>query len=80
MPISVKATFAQDGVFFAGEKLNCTITFTNSSPSSAGLISGINGTNSGASTPTRQPSALQQKLQLHHDQQLQQQQQQQEQE
>ncbi|OAQ23475.1 Rgp1-domain-containing protein [Linnemannia elongata AG-77] len=80
MPISVKATFAQDGVFFAGEKLNCTITFTNSSPSSAVLISGINGTNSGASTPTRQPSSLQQKLQLHHDQQLQQQQQQQEQE
>ncbi|KAF9139814.1 hypothetical protein BGX30_007455 [Mortierella sp. GBA39] len=78
MPISVKATFAQDGVFFAGEKLNCTITFTNSSPTSAGLISAINGTNSGASTPTRQPSSLQQKLQLHHDQQQQQQQQEQE--
>lgn len=69
MPISVKATFSQDGVFFAGEKLNCTITFTNSSPSSAGLISAINGSHSGTSTPTRQSSSLQQKLQLHHDQQ-----------
>ncbi|KAK3831336.1 MAG: Rgp1-domain-containing protein [Linnemannia elongata] len=74
MPISVKATFAQDGVFFAGEKLNCTITFTNSSPTSTGLISAFNGTNSGTSTPTRQPSSLQQKLQLHHDHQQQQEQ------
>ncbi|GJJ73751.1 RAB6A-GEF complex partner protein 2 [Entomortierella parvispora] len=33
MTITVRATFAQEGVFFAGEKLNCTITFTNSAPS-----------------------------------------------
>ncbi|KAF9999611.1 hypothetical protein BGZ65_005060 [Modicella reniformis] len=41
MPISVRATFAQEGVFFAGEKLNCTITFTNSvspvTPSSSAI-------------------------------------------
>ncbi|KAF9127805.1 hypothetical protein BGW39_005624 [Mortierella sp. 14UC] len=72
MPISVKATFAQDGVFFAGEKLNCTITFTNSSAGSSGLLSTINGGN-GASTPSRPSTSLQHKLQLHHDQQLQQQ-------
>ncbi|KAF9973693.1 hypothetical protein BGZ73_003026 [Actinomortierella ambigua] len=33
MPIAVKTTFSQDGVFFAGEKLYCTITFTNTAPS-----------------------------------------------
>ncbi|KAF9908720.1 hypothetical protein EC991_009530 [Linnemannia zychae] len=75
MPISVKATFAQDGVFFAGEKLNCTITFTNSSSGSGGLLSTING-NNGASTPSRPSTSLHHKLQLHHDQQLQQHQQQ----
>ncbi|KAF9088580.1 hypothetical protein BGX23_007243 [Mortierella sp. AD031] len=79
MPISVKATFAQDGVFFAGEKLNCTITFTNSSASSSGLISTINGGGSnGASTPRPSSSLLHHKLQMHHDQQHLQQQQPQE--
>ncbi|KAG0377787.1 hypothetical protein BGX24_005463 [Mortierella sp. AD032] len=72
MPISVKATFAQEGVFFAGEKLNCTITFTNSSSGSGGLLSNINGAN-GASTPSRPSSSLQRKLQVHHEEQLQQQ-------
>ncbi|KAF9153494.1 hypothetical protein DFQ26_000559 [Actinomortierella ambigua] len=33
MPIAVKTTFSQDGVFFAGEKLYCTITLTNTAPS-----------------------------------------------
>jgi hypothetical protein len=73
MPISVKAAFAQDGVFFAGEKLNCTITFTNSSVGSGGLLSAISESN-GASTPSRPSTSLQHKLQAHHDQQLQQQQ------
>ncbi|KAF9314801.1 hypothetical protein BG003_003783 [Podila horticola] len=66
MPISVKATFAQEGVFFAGERLNCTITFTNSgSPTSS------NGTANGQGTHPRPPSTLQQKL-LHHHQEQQQ--------
>ncbi|KAI9231264.1 MAG: Rgp1-domain-containing protein [Podila humilis] len=72
MPISVKATFAQEGVFFAGERLNCTITFTNSgSPASS------NGAANGQGThPARPSSTLQQKL-LHHHQEQQQLQQQQ---
>ncbi|KAG0051221.1 hypothetical protein BGZ83_003972 [Gryganskiella cystojenkinii] len=35
MTITVRATFSQEGVFFAGEKLNCTITFTNPLPPQA---------------------------------------------
>ncbi|KAG0198833.1 hypothetical protein BGX28_007780 [Mortierella sp. GBA30] len=58
MPISVKATFAQDGVFFAGEKLNCTITFTNSSPTSSTFANGNHG-----SAVSRPPSLFQHKLQ-----------------
>ncbi|KAG0026047.1 hypothetical protein BGZ82_009684 [Podila clonocystis] len=67
MPISVKATFAQEGVFFAGERLNCTITFTNS-----GSPTPSNGIANGQGTHPRPPSTLQQKL-LHHHQEQQQQ-------
>ncbi|KAG0351562.1 hypothetical protein BG005_008941 [Podila minutissima] len=66
MPISVKATFAQEGVFFAGERLNCTITFTNS-----GSPTPSNGIPNGQGTHPRPPSTLQQKL-LHHQEQQQQ--------
>ncbi|KAG0095342.1 hypothetical protein BGZ93_006024 [Podila epicladia] len=67
MPISVKATFAQEGVFFAGERLNCTITFTNS-----GSPTPSNGIANGQGIHPRPPSTLQQKL-LHHHQEQQQQ-------
>ncbi|CAO3571237.1 unnamed protein product [Mortierella alpina] len=61
MPISVKATFAQEGVFFAGERLNCTITFTNaSSPAPPASANGLLG----SALPTKPPSTPQQKLQM----------------
>ncbi|KAG0240141.1 Rgp1-domain-containing protein [Mortierella sp. GBAus27b] len=67
MPISVKATFAQEGVFFAGEKLNCTITFTNPA-SSTSLSSPANGQHP-AMQPPRPSVSLQSKLQSHPEQQ-----------
>ncbi|KAF9434961.1 hypothetical protein BGZ76_007136 [Entomortierella beljakovae] len=67
MPILVRATFAQEGVFFAGEKLNCTITFTNSS-STASLAS-PNGHQS--LLPPRPSSSFQQRPQYHDQQQRQ---------
>ncbi|KAI8598204.1 Rgp1-domain-containing protein [Dissophora ornata] len=68
MPISVRATFAQEGVFFAGEKLNCTITFTNSAPAP---LSSANG-HHGSPLPPRPSISLQHKLQMPHDDQPQQ--------
>ncbi|KAF9359288.1 hypothetical protein BGX26_012668 [Mortierella sp. AD094] len=64
MPISVRATFAQEGVFFAGEKLNCTITFTNSTS----LTTAANGHHSSL-LPPRPSTSLQHKSQMHQDQQ-----------
>ncbi|KAF8983918.1 hypothetical protein BGZ46_009269 [Entomortierella lignicola] len=60
MPISVKATFAQEGVFFAGEKLSCTITFTNSATDTNGQHSSL--------LPPRSSTSLQHKLPVHHEQ------------
>ncbi|KAI1315234.1 hypothetical protein EDD11_001066 [Mortierella claussenii] len=65
MPISVRATFAQEGVFFAGEKLNCTITFTNSASPTI-TTSSVNGHHNSV-LPPRPSSSLQHKLQLHYD-------------
>ncbi|KAF9203632.1 hypothetical protein BGZ49_006197 [Haplosporangium sp. Z 27] len=59
MPISVKATFAQEGVFFAGEKLSCTITFTNSATDTNGQHSSL--------LPPRSSTSLQHKLPVHHE-------------
>ncbi|KAG0367080.1 hypothetical protein BGZ54_004425 [Gamsiella multidivaricata] len=68
MPISVRATFAQEGVFFAGEKLNCTIIFTNDSTSPAsGSTNGQH--HQGSALPPRPSLSFQRKPQLHQDQQ-----------
>ncbi|KAF9915046.1 hypothetical protein BX616_007011 [Lobosporangium transversale] len=72
MPISVKATFAQEGVFFAGEKLNCTITFTNST-SLTQLVSAPTGPPN-STLPSRPSSTFQRKLPVHHEEQEKQQQ------
>ncbi|KAF9352376.1 hypothetical protein BGX34_012180 [Mortierella sp. NVP85] len=63
MPISVTATFAQEGVFFAGEKLNCTITFTNSAPPGS-LTPQTNGLKPGT-LPRRQSISFQPKQDPH---------------
>ncbi|KAG0333427.1 hypothetical protein BG004_000842, partial [Podila humilis] len=74
MPISVKATFAQEGVFFAGEKLNCTITFTNSGSSSLPLPHSHSHSHANGSHAASSRSSLHHKLLSHQQEQLNQQQ------